>query len=49
MILHTEVNGEGEPIVNLHSGLQTGNTDFVKQREALQKSKKVIVPDLRGH
>ncbi|WP_201716886.1 alpha/beta fold hydrolase [Rossellomorea arthrocnemi] len=49
MILHTEVNGEGEPIVFLHTGLQTGNNDFVKQREVLQKSRKVIVPDLRGH
>ncbi|PFA69200.1 alpha/beta hydrolase [Bacillus sp. AFS015802] len=49
MILHTEVYGEGEPIVLLHTGLQTGNTDFVKQREVLQESMKVIVPDLRGH
>lgn len=49
MILHTEINGEGEPIVFLHTGLQTGNSDFVKQREELQKSRKVIVPDLRGH
>ncbi|CAN7280666.1 alpha/beta fold hydrolase [Rossellomorea sp. LjRoot5] len=49
MILHTEVYGEGEPIVFLHTGLQTGTTDFEKQREVLQKSMKVIVPDLRGH
>ena len=49
MILHTEVSGEGEPVVFLHTGLQTGSTDFVKQREALQKSRKVIAPDLRGH
>ncbi|MGG1629773.1 alpha/beta fold hydrolase [Rossellomorea sp. NRS-1567] len=49
MILNTEVYGEGEPIVFLHTGLQTGNTDFVKQREVLQKNRKVIVPDLRGH
>ncbi|MDX8342225.1 alpha/beta hydrolase [Rossellomorea sp. YZS02] len=49
MILHTEVYGEGEPVVFLHTGLQAGTTDFVKQREALQQSRKVIVPDLRGH
>ena len=49
MILHTEVYGEGEPIVLLHTGLQTGTTDFEKQREVLQESMKVIVPDLRGH
>ena len=49
MILHTEVYGEGEPIVFLHTGLQTGTTDFVKQREVLQQSMRVIVPDLRGH
>jgi pimeloyl-ACP methyl ester carboxylesterase len=49
MILHTEVYGEGEPIVFLHTGLQTGTTDFEKQREVLQESMKVIVPDLRGH
>ncbi|UOR12834.1 alpha/beta fold hydrolase [Halobacillus amylolyticus] len=49
MILHTEIRGKGEPAVFLHTGLQTGLTDFVAQREALQKGKKVITPDLRGH
>jgi pimeloyl-ACP methyl ester carboxylesterase len=49
MILHTQVYGEGEPIVFLHTGLQKGTTDFEKQREVLQESMKVIVPDLRGH
>lgn len=49
MILHTKTYGEGEPVVLLHSGLQTGETDFIEQRNALQQSRKVIVPDLRGH
>ncbi|WP_455675168.1 alpha/beta fold hydrolase [Pradoshia sp.] len=49
MILHTNVLGEGEPIVFLHTGLQTGNTDFEYQREYFRNSYKVILPDLRGH
>ncbi|CAG9620418.1 alpha/beta fold hydrolase [Sutcliffiella rhizosphaerae] len=49
MILHTEILGEGEPIIFLHTGLQTGMTDFVEQREYFQASYKVILPDLRGH
>ncbi|WP_377890068.1 alpha/beta fold hydrolase [Alkalihalobacillus sp. R86527] len=49
MILHTETYGDGETVVLLHSGLQTGQTDFVAQQEALLESRKVIVPDLRGH
>ncbi|MCP3027102.1 alpha/beta fold hydrolase [Halobacillus sp. A5] len=49
MILYNEAAGEGEPIVFLHSGLQTGNTDFVKQRETIKNLMKVITLDLRGH
>ncbi|WP_010198788.1 alpha/beta fold hydrolase [Bacillus sp. m3-13] len=49
MLLHTEVFGEGEPIVFLHTGLQTGMTDFEEQREYFQSEFKVILPDLRGH
>lgn len=49
MILHTEIFGNGEPIVFLHTGLQTGLTDFEYQREYSQKNFKVILPDLRGH
>ena len=49
MILHTEVIGEGEPIVFLHTGLQTGMTDFNYQREYFKNKYKVILPDLRGH
>jgi len=49
MILHTEVLGDGEPLVFLHTGLQTGNTDFEYQRDYFRNSYKVILPDLRGH
>lgn len=49
MILHTEVLGKGEPIVFLHTGLQTGVTDFEYQRQHFEHSFKVILPDLRGH
>lgn len=33
MLLHAEVFGDGEPIVFLHTGLQTGMTDFEEQRD----------------
>ncbi|MCA1054096.1 alpha/beta hydrolase [Rossellomorea aquimaris] len=49
MILHTEVFGEGEPVVFLHTGLQTGLTDFEYQRDYFKSDFKVFVPDLRGH
>lgn len=49
MILHTEEIGLGEPIVFLHSGLQTGWTDFEYQREFFKSSFQVVLPDLRGH
>jgi pimeloyl-ACP methyl ester carboxylesterase len=49
MLLHTEILGDGEPIVFLHTGLQTGMTDFEEQREYFQTRYKVILPDLRGH
>ncbi|MBN9653491.1 alpha/beta hydrolase [Halobacillus sp. GSS1] len=49
MILHTEVAGDGEPLVFLHTGLQTGETDFEKQREYFSSEYQVISPDLRGH
>ncbi|WP_369903297.1 alpha/beta fold hydrolase [Bacillus manliponensis] len=49
MILHTEVLGDGEPIVFLHTGLQTGLTDFEYQREYFKGKYKIILPDLRGH
>lgn len=49
MILHTEEIGIGEPIVFLHTGLQTGLTDFEYQREFFKDSFQVVLPDLRGH
>ncbi|WP_404431430.1 alpha/beta fold hydrolase [Sutcliffiella horikoshii] len=49
MLLHSEVFGDGEPIVFLHTGLQTGMTDFEEQRDYFQSRFKVILPDLRGH
>ncbi|WLR41611.1 alpha/beta hydrolase [Bacillus carboniphilus] len=49
MILHTEIVGDGETIVFLHTGLQTGLTDFESQRNYFSQNYQVIVPDLRGH
>jgi len=49
LLLHTEVFGSGEPIVFLHTGLQTGLTDFEYQRDYFKNTFKVILPDLRGH
>lgn len=49
LLLHTEVLGSGEPVVFLHTGLQTGFLDFEYQREYFKKNYKVILPDLRGH
>ena len=49
LLLHTEVFGSGEPVVFLHTGLQTGLLDFEYQREYFKKNYQVILPDLRGH
>src|SRR5699024_10290782 len=49
VILHTETIGSGEPLVILHTGLQTGKTDFQAQKEKFKQSYRVILPDLRGH
>ncbi|MGP4108546.1 alpha/beta fold hydrolase [Virgibacillus sp. L01] len=49
MILHTDVFGDGEPIVFLHTGLQTGLIDFEYQKEYFKDKFKIILPDLRGH
>ncbi|GGA80869.1 alpha/beta fold hydrolase [Ornithinibacillus halotolerans] len=49
MILHSISTGTGEPIILLHQGLQTGDTDFQEQREAFSKVYQVIQVDLRGH
>ena len=49
MILHTKVIGEGEPLIFLHTGLQTGGTDFLYQQNKLKDFYRVILPDLRAH
>ena len=49
MILHTSIVGKGEPVVFLHTGLQTGEIDFSYQREYFKGNYKVILVDLRGH
>lgn len=49
MILHATVRGEGHPILFLHTGMQTGETDFIFQQAYFQKNYQVIVLDLRGH
>lgn len=49
MKLHTEILGSGEPVVFLHTGLQTGTTDFEQQTEYFKQNYQVILPDLRGH
>lgn len=49
MILHHTIKGEGEPIVFLHTGLQTGKTDYIDQWQYFSEEYQVILPDLRGH
>lgn len=49
MILHTNTQGTGEPIVFLHTGLQTGGNDYTAQQEYFKEKYKVFTPDLRGH
>jgi pimeloyl-ACP methyl ester carboxylesterase len=50
MILHTNIVGEGEPLVLIHSGGMTGLTEYNEQSEFFSaRNYKVIRPDLRGH
>lgn len=49
MILNTSIAGNGEPIIFLHTGLQTGQLDFEFQRAYFSHNYQVISPDLRGH
>lgn len=50
MILHTNVLGEGDPLVLIHSGGMTGLTEYEEQSDYFSKRGfKVIRPDLRGH
>ncbi len=43
------MTGTGEPIIFLHTGLQTGKTELDAQREYFNQNYQVILPDLRGH
>lgn len=50
LILHTTINGEGEPLVLIHSGGMTGQTEYEEQSDYFATNNyKVIRPDLRGH
>lgn len=50
MILHTNITGEGELLVLLHSGGMTGLTEYEEQSDYFTaRNYKVIRPDLRGH
>lgn len=49
MILHTSINGQGNPIVFLHTALQTGKTELEIQNDYFKENHQVILPDLRGH
>src|SRR5699024_2636228 len=50
MILHTENFGSGgETIIFLHSGLQTGITDFEPLLPYFDERHRILLPDLRGH
>ncbi|KGA96035.1 alpha/beta hydrolase [Alkalihalobacillus alcalophilus ATCC 27647 = CGMCC 1.3604] len=49
MILHTEIYGKGEPLLFLHSGGETSQSDYQVQKEYFSNSYQVIMPDLSGH
>lgn len=50
MILHTNIKGEGTPLILIHSGGMTSSTEYDEQCEYFSvKNFKVIRPDLRGH
>lgn len=49
MILHTYRQGQGETVIFLHTGLETGSTDFEEQKRYFSSHYDVIAPDLRGH
>ena len=42
-------SGSGEPLVFLHSGLETSSTDFIYQQKCFSQFYKVLAFDLRGH
>lgn len=50
MILHTEIDGQGVPLVLIHSGGMTSTTEYNEQSSFFsRKNYQVIRPDLRGH
>ena len=49
MILNTSIAGNGETIIFLHTGLQTGQLDFEFQKAYFSHNFQVVSPDLRGH
>jgi pimeloyl-ACP methyl ester carboxylesterase len=49
MKLYTQISGAGEPIVFLHTGLETSESDFTYQKPFFSRYYQMILPDLRGH
>ncbi|KGA96124.1 alpha/beta hydrolase [Alkalihalobacillus alcalophilus ATCC 27647 = CGMCC 1.3604] len=49
MLLHTEFYGEGAPLLFLHSGAETSQTDYQNQKSYFMNAYQVIMPDLSGH
>lgn len=49
MILYTEEYGNGEPLLFLHSGAETGRTDYQEQKAYFSNKFRVIMPDMSGH
>lgn len=50
MILHTNITGQGDPLIFLHSGGMSGLTEYEEQSGYFTSQNfKVIRPDLRGH
>ncbi|GAF13292.1 hydrolase [Bacillus sp. JCM 19046] len=49
MILHMTSSGSGEPIVFLHSGAETSQTDYQDQKDYFLEKYQVFMPDLSGH
>lgn len=49
MLLHVEMSGQGEAIVFLHTGLNTGASDFRYHQDYFSDRYKIMAPDLRGH
>src|SRR5699024_8092951 len=48
-MLHTETFGQGEVLLFLHSGGETGRTDYQDQKNFFKENYKVIMVDMTGH